>query len=173
MVDWQKTWDEIVRPHFQELISAVKAEFPEIHGSSRLFSIGEREFNGYASFMFGDPANADEDLIARLTRGPALGFAKSKEERWLPNAHDRDAINLEVWGPVLFGTVFELEPLLLPEDDESAQYEKEVMDYIDKAMALLRQRTPDVIEALGRLKASRPPPGPPLPRVRPRLSDSE
>lgn len=134
---------------FDPIIAQVKASYPHIHaGNGWNAPVGYMKFLAHGSFCY-DPASAEfEDLLLEFVCAPAdRGFWNADGTPAFPGVVDRDAVKFEIargTGLVLAS----LDPVLLPEDENSPEYEQAILDYADRACAFVDARTDLILEAL-------------------------
>ncbi|HWB70915.1 MAG TPA: hypothetical protein VG452_01760 [Egibacteraceae bacterium] len=89
-----------------------------------------------------------EDLILDFSCLPATkGFWYEYGVRMFPDAIDQDAVKFEIergTGEALVA----LEPLLLPQDEDSEEYQRLVAGYAERAVALVDEHMDFIIESL-------------------------
>ncbi|MGH2704064.1 MAG: hypothetical protein ACRDJ4_02910 [Actinomycetota bacterium] len=129
----------------------MKQRYPHIHAGMhrRLWSDPEfRGFNAYVSFMFGDPASADEDLLLSFDcRESQRGFRNPDGTLRFPEGVRRDAVGFEI-ARGTGETVAALEPLLLPPDRDSPEYEEAVLRYVSEAVRFMDEHLALIVDAL-------------------------
>lgn len=146
-------WKEIgerVRRSFDEVTDRVREVNPALAARAGwTTSLGYVRFIASLAFMY-DPAQQEyEDLILSLTCSAAdrAFWTIEGEAKMFPDAAGRDAIGFEIargTGEVIAA----LEPVLLPVDKNSIQYERTVREYAEKATSFIDEHMDVVLAVL-------------------------
>ena len=89
-------------------------------------------------------------------RPAAKSFWRAYGVPHFPDAGERDAVGFEVERGSGH-TLAELDPLLLPDDESSRDYERLVLGYADRAGAFIEEHMPLILEALSEPYRPSPP----------------
>lgn len=132
------------------VVAMARRAYPDIHaGKTWDAPLGVRICAGQGWFCY-EPATAEsEDLLLDLQCAPADQgwFYDGNGNLLFPAAVGRHAIMFEIArGTGL--TLASLEPVLLPEDEESHEYEAAVLDYVELACAFVDANTDLILDAL-------------------------
>lgn len=130
MPDWTPVVDRL-EALFEEVRHAVTTEHPEIQSDGH-FDMGRRgaKFRDLA-FTYDADQQWFEDLVVRFEVTPADNLVRFTVAR----GDDRPFVTVE--------------PMALPGDDGSAEYQQAVLDYAEQAAAHTRQRIDVILSALG------------------------
>lgn len=129
---------------FQRLREQVEAVYPEIRAGTSERPVTD-QFRWQAAFIY--EGQDWEDLIFDLFCGPATSFPYEVELADLQRRSLRDIIRFEIErGTGL--TVAKLPATLLPEDRCSAEYERSVMDYVNRTFDFITAQTDAILDAL-------------------------
>jgi hypothetical protein len=154
-MDWALVREQL-EPGFQRAMATIKARYPNIvvrPSWANSPPLG-RKFRAYVSFIY-DTRQRYEDLLFDF-------YVQPVNKRWprrlddsplCPDAPDRpDAVRPDA---AVFaierGTgaeIAELEPVLLPDDQDSPLYERAVLDYAAVAIAFVEEQMDRVLYAL-------------------------
>jgi hypothetical protein len=147
-MDWDPVWERL-RKGFAEVIETVKQTYPAISaGAPSPHARGFAQFEAYASFWYKPEAEA-EDLIlwfscARPDRGE---FWDEQGRRIFPGVSDRDAVGFWIEGGK-GGRIAAMDPVLLPPDRGSSEYEQAVLEFTDRVVKFMRERMDLILDAL-------------------------
>lgn len=147
-MSWEGVWHAL-SSLFDELIRGVIDSYPTIDAGQprQLGGWGRMTFYHYVSFSY-DFANCEhEDLVLYFACIPVKNFWHENGSPWFPGVENREAVGFEIErgnGERLAM----LDPVLLPEDENSAEYEAVVMDYVAQTEAFIEEHMPLILDAL-------------------------
>ncbi len=105
-------------------------------------------FQAQTCFMYDPVEQRFEDLILDFSCFAATrGFWNRDGSPRFPDAAERDALGFGIERGT-GETLVALEPLLLPEDEDSEEYARLVAGYAERAVALVEQHMDLIIESL-------------------------
>ena len=147
MRDWEAAWG-VLKPCFDAVIAKVNACYPDIKAAAVSAPVGYEKFGAYASFCYDPSYQEFEDLLLRFTCSATRNFWDPRDgSPRFPHAERNDAVGFIIergTGEVLAA----LDPVLLPEDENSPEYESMVMDYVTTTVAFVEENTDVILEAL-------------------------
>ncbi len=145
-VHWQEVTDRL-KPAFDELVATVRAQDPHILGGAGADAPGNETYRMIATFTRSE-SQEFEDVIVLLVVAPNDAVRLAAGGRpFFADATDRDIMRFTIET----GTgeeVAALDPILLPRDEATSEYEGAVFSYVEKSLASLQANGARILEAL-------------------------
>jgi len=134
-------------PRYEHVVAVATSVYPKVDGRVEQSKAGYQKFQSAVTFSYDRVTQEHEDLFIYLCCAPAgATFFNSDGSRKFPNPGG-DAIGFYMER----GTGFELaqlEPELLPGDEDSPEYEQAVLDYVGRAEAFLDDHLAMILDIL-------------------------
>jgi len=144
-INWDVTRARLERA-FEAVIRQVRLRFPTITASSGSWAAGYMRFHVGAAFT--RPAHQEnEDVVLQFACAPNERMLGPGAKPFFPEATGRDIVRFDIER----GTGEELaalDPVLLPADPKSTEYEQAVLEYVERTIVFLEGHKELVFDVL-------------------------